>query len=128
MSRLASALGLAFLVLVIVPAMALAAHHVNGTWVLEVSLGDGQGGQATFALEEKEEGKLTGTYTGSLGEAEVTGTVDGDGVEFSFDSQAGKITYRGTVSVDTESGGSMEGTCTYGQLSEGTFKGSKKEG
>ena len=109
-------------VLSLVPLAALAAHHVNGTWVLSVDLG-GQGGDATFVLEEKEEGKLTGTYSGAVGTADVTGTVNGNEVEFSFDSdQAGKVTYKGTVSGDE-----MEGTCTYGNLGAGTFKGKKKE-
>jgi hypothetical protein len=98
-----------------------AAHHVNGTWVLTVDLG-GQGGDATFELEETEAGKLTGTYSGAVGSADVTGTVEGAKVTFSFDSpQAGKITYTGTVDGD-----SMEGTCEYGQLGTGTFKGSRK--
>ncbi len=99
----------------------VAAHHVNGTWLLSVTLGDGQGGEASVALEEKEAGKLTGSYTGALGTAEVSGTVAGDAVTFWFDSQAGKITYQGKVAGDT-----MEGTCTYGQLGNGTFKGKKK--
>lgn len=99
-----------------------AGQHVNGTWVLTVALGDGQGGDATFKLEETEEGKLTGTYSGAVGQADVTGTVSGDQVEFSFESQAGKITYQGTVDGDT-----MEGTCSYGQLGNGTFKGKRAE-
>ena len=109
------------LVVCLAPPALLASHHVNGTWVLTVDLG-GQGGDATFELEEKEEGKLTGTYSGALGQADVSGTVNGSEVELSFDSDAGKVTYKGTVEGDT-----MEGTCTYGQLGEGTFKGSKKE-
>ncbi len=97
----------------------LADHHVDGTWALEVDLG-GQGGTASFELKETD-GKLSGTYSGQLGSAEVTGTVDGANVEFSFDSEAGKITYKGKVS-----GNNMDGTCTYGQVGEGTFKGTKK--
>ena len=109
------------LILCLVPAIALAAHHVNGTWVLTVDLG-GQGGDATFVLEEREAGKLSGTYSGAVGQAEVTGTVNGNEVEFSFSSdQAGNVTYKGTVSGDT-----MEGTCSYGDLGSGTFKGKKK--
>lgn len=99
-----------------------ASHHVDGTWVLTVALGDGQGGDATFELKEEEGGKLTGTYSGALGQADVTGTVSGNEVEFSFDSQAGKISYKGTVDGD-----SMEGTCSYGQLGNGTFKGKRSE-
>lgn len=101
---------------------ALAAHHVNGTWILSVDLGGGQGGDATFVLQEGEDGVLTGTYSGAVGTAEVTGKVNGNEVEFSFTSdQAGKVSYKGTVDGDT-----MEGTCTYGDLGSGTFKGTKK--
>jgi len=99
---------------------AAAAHHVNGTWILTVDLG-GQGGEATFTLEEKEPGKLTGKYNGAVGTADVTGTVDGNKVSFSFDSQAGKVSYEGTVDGDT-----MKGTCNYGQLGSGTFSGKRK--
>lgn len=109
------------LVVALVPFAAFANHHVNGTWVLTVDLG-GQGGDATFTFEEKEPGKLTGTYSGAAGTAEVTGTVDGNKVAFSFESeQMGKISYEGTVDGDT-----MEGTCNYGQIGSGTFKGSRK--
>ena len=116
--RTAFAVFVLFAALAVVPAQA--AHHVNGTWVLTVDLG-GQGGDATFELEETD-GKLTGTYSGAVGSADVTGTVNGNEVEFSFESgQAGKVTYKGTVEGD-----SMEGTCSYGQLGEGTFKGTRK--
>ena len=98
----------------------LAKHHVNGTWTLTVDLG-GQGGEATFELEEKKEGKLSGTYSGAAGEAEVSGTVSGNEVEFTFDSQFGSVTYKGTVDGDK-----MSGTCSYGDIGEGTFEGSKK--
>ena len=102
---------------------ALAAHHVNGTWILAVDLGGGQGGDATFSLEEGEGGVLTGTYSGALGSADVTGKVNGSEVEFSFSSdQAGKVSYKGTVDGDT-----MEGTCTYGDLGSGSFKGNRSQ-
>jgi hypothetical protein len=102
--------------------VAFADHHVNGKWMLEVKLGDGQGGQATLDLEE-EGGKLTGTYTGALGTVALTGTVNGAEFEVSFDSEAGKISYQGKVS-----GESMEGTCSYGQLGQGTFTGKRSAG
>ncbi len=98
---------------------AIASHHVDGTWVLSVDLG-GQGGDATFKLAEEDGGKVTGTYQGQLGDAEVSGTVDGNSIAFSFESQAGTVTYKGTISGDE-----MEGTCDYGQVGEGTFKGKK---
>ncbi len=100
---------------------AFAAHHLNGTWLLNVSLGGQQGGTATIELMEGEDGALTGSYSGALGNESLTGTVNGSEVEFSFDSQAGTITYKGTVS----GGNKMEGTCAYGQLGDGTFEGTK---
>lgn len=113
-------LALVFVSLFLLSTVAVASHHVNGKWVLSVSLGDGQGGEATFTLTEGEGGALTGKYSGAAGEADVTGTVKGNEVEFTFDSQLGKVTYKGTVDGDT-----MEGTCSYGQMGEGTFKGKK---
>jgi hypothetical protein len=98
---------------------AAADHHVTGKWVLDVKLGDGQGGQATLDLKE-EGGKITGTYTGALGSVPVTGTANGDQVEVKLESDAGTISYKGKVSGDT-----MEGTCSYGQLGEGTFTGKR---
>ena len=98
---------------------AIADHHVNGKWVIDVKLGDGQGGQATLDLKE-EAGKLTGTYSGALGSLPLTGTVNGDQIEVSVASEAGSISYKGKVSGDT-----MEGTCSYGQLGEGTFTGKR---
>lgn len=106
--------------LVLLAPLAIAGHHVNGTWSMDVDLGGQQGGTATFELEEGEGGTLTGTYSGALGNAAVSGTVNGMEVEFSFDSQAGKVTYKGTVS-----GNSMQGSCNYGMVGEGTFEGTK---
>ena len=115
---------LAVVCLIPLAAAALGSHHVNGTWVLAVDLGGGQGGDATFTLQETEEGKLSGTYSGALGQAEVTGTVSHHNVEFWFDSdQAGRVTYKGSITED----GVMAGTCTYGDLGSGTFEGKKKE-
>ena len=117
-----SSLVLCLAIACLIPLAALGAHHVNGTWVLSVDLG-GQGGDATFVLEEKEAGVLTGTYSGAVGSAEVTGKVSGNEVEFSFSSdQAGTVTYKGTITD-----GVMSGTCSYGDLGSGTFSGKKKE-
>ena len=110
---------LAAVALFAVAAVAFADHHVTGKWVLDVKLGDGQGGQAALDLKE-EAGKITGTYTGALGSVPVTGTATGDQFEISLESDAGKVSYKGKVSGDT-----MEGTCSYGQLGEGTFTGKR---
>ena len=107
-----------FACLCLVSALAFGGHHVNGTWKLNVDLG-GQGGTATFELTEGDSGALSGTYSGAAGSATITGTVSGANVEFTFDSQLGKVSYVGTVSGNT-----MEGSCDYGGTA-GTFKGEK---
>jgi hypothetical protein len=101
-------------------AVALAAD-LSGTWSAAVTL-DAGSGTATFVLKQSGDA-LSGTYTGALGEAKVTGTVKGDAVEWSFDNaDAGKVKYTGTV----KGGGKIEGTVEYGQLGKGTFVAEKK--
>ena len=99
---------------------ATAGHHLNGTWKMDIALSGQQGGTATIELTEGDGGALTGTYAGALGTQPVKGTVKGAEVEFSFDSQSGKVSYKGTVS-----GKNIKGTCKYGMLGDGTFKGVK---
>ena len=106
--------------------LALVAHPVSGqdvtgTWVLSVDLGAAGSGDATFVLEQ-EGTAITGTYSGAVGEGlEVTGTAEDGMVKLIFQSDlAGEIGYEGTIEGTT-----MEGTCTYGQVGEGTFQGSR---
>ena len=106
--------------LILCAPLALAGHHLNGTWKLDVMLGDGQGGTATFELTEAAGGILSGTYSGAAGNSQITGTVDGATVKFSFDSAAGNVTYEGTYAD-----GTLSGTCDYGMVGKGTFTGSK---
>ena len=98
------------------------AQQVDGTWVLTVELDIGGGGDATFVLTV-EDGEISGTYTGALGEdIPVSGRVTEEGVRFSFDSEAGEVVYEGKFEGNT-----MEGACEYGQLGSGTFKGERRE-
>lgn len=94
---------------------------VTGNWTLAVDLGGQPGGEVAFVFEEGADGALTGTYTGVLGTQELTGTVGDGAIEFSFDSQAGRISYQGTVAED-----SMQGTVEYGLLGNGTFTGARQ--
>ncbi len=99
----------------------LNAADITGTWTIAVMLDAGTG-TATFKFQQSGEA-LTGSYSGVLGEAAVTGTVKGDQVEWSFDSgQAGKITYKGTL----DGASKIKGTTEYGALGKGTFTGEKK--
>jgi hypothetical protein len=99
-----------------------AAVDLTGTWNAKVDLG-GQGGSPTFTLKQDGE-KLTGTYSGALGEASVTGTVKGSDVTLDFEVAGAKIHYAGKVDKD---GKKIEGTCDYGGQASGTFVATKKE-
>jgi len=58
-------------------AAALAAD-ISGAWNAAVTL-DAGSGTATFVLKQSGD-RVTGTYSGTVGEAKVTGTVKGDAV------------------------------------------------
>jgi hypothetical protein len=97
------------------------AADVSGTWSAAVVL-DAGSGTATFVFQQQDS-TLSGTYSGVLGEAKVTGTVTGDKVEWSFDGgQAGKVSFQGTL----EGPARMKGTAEYGLLGKGTFTAEKK--
>jgi len=102
-------------------ALATRAADLTGTWTANVTLDVGSG-TATFTFKQTGEA-LAGTYSGTLGDAKVTGTVKGDQAEWSFQSdQAGKIVYKATLDGSAK----MKGTCEYGQLGKGTFTAEKK--
>ncbi|PWT98603.1 MAG: hypothetical protein C5B51_28875 [Terriglobia bacterium] len=99
----------------------LSAADLTGTWTAAVVLDAGTG-SATFTFQQTGEA-LSGTYSGILGDAKVTGTVKGDQVEWSFDGgQVGKVTYKGTL----DGASKIKGTTEYGQLGNGTFTATKK--
>lgn len=96
---------------------------VTGTWLFQVETAAGSG---TPTMTFKQDGeKLSGQYSGQLGEAPLTGTVKGSAVEFSIDVTAEgsqiHIVYSGTVEKD-----SMKGKVTLAGFGEGTFTARKK--
>ena len=99
--------------------------NVTGKWTFDVQTGQG-GGQPTLTFKQEGE-KLTGHYSSqTLGEADLTGTVKGNAIQFGFNAnvqgQAIDVAYTGTVDGNTMKGSvSMAG----GQLS-GTFTGKKQ--
>src|SRR6266852_772019 len=97
---------------------------VTGKWVAEVETSAGSG-TPKFTFKQDGE-KLTGHYSGQLGEAELTGSVKGSAITFTFqgDVLGNKIdaTYTGTV----ESKDSMKGTVTLTGVGEGTFTGKRQ--
>ena len=112
------ALGLTALTLASAP---VSGQDLSGRWVLSVEL-DAGSGDAVFVLEQ-DGTEISGSYTGVLGEQQVTGSLDGDTFEWSFSSEAGRVQFSGTIDGDA-----VRGTCTYGQLGEGTFVGERDDG
>ena len=109
------------LAVLISAALTLQAADLTGTWSASVVL-DAGNGVATFTFKQTGEA-LSGTYSGTFGQAQLTGTVKGDQAEWSFDNgQVGKISYKGTL----DGAGKMKGSVTYGQLGAGTFTAEKK--
>jgi hypothetical protein len=91
---------------------------VTGKWAFSVETSAGAGAP-TFTFKQEGE-KLTGHYTGTFGEADLTGTVKGADITFGFtvDAQGTSLkeTYTGSVDKDT-----MKGKLVIEGLGEGTF-------
>jgi len=102
----------------------LLAHDISGNWEFSVDTAAGSG-NPSFVFKQVGE-KLTGTYTGLFGKAELTGTVNADQVEFKFDfsysGQSGVAHYTGTI----ESEKKMKGKVEIGDLGEGTWTAAKQ--
>ena len=92
---------------------------ITGTWSAEVQTDMGTG-QPTFTFKQAGD-KLTGTYSGQLGDATLTGTIKGDQVDWTYEAspQGDKIVvkYSGKLEGDNK----MKGT-----LAKGTFTATKK--
>ena len=92
---------------------------ITGKWVFQVESGAGSG---TPNIQFKQEGeKLTGHYSGQLGDTDFTGTVKGQAVTFSFSTTIQgfqlNITYSGTL----EGKDSMKGTVSFGDFGRCPF-------
>jgi hypothetical protein len=96
---------------------------VTGEWAFNVTTDQG-GGTPTLTFKQDGE-KLTGKYNGQLGAADLTGTVKGAAIHFTFtldvQGQQAPVTYDGTVEKDT-----MKGTMNIAGMVNGTFTGTKK--
>ena len=123
--------GQAFLVVLIVPALVVlwsapaagagqAKIDVTGKWAFTVQTSAGSG---TPTVTLKQDGqKLTGHYSSAnLGEADLTGSVDGRTIDFSFTAEAQgtsfQVTYTGTI----EDKDSLKGKVDLGGQAQGTF-------
>ena len=98
---------------------------VTGTWAFEVTTAQGAG---TPTVTFKQDGeKLTGHYSsGTLGEADLTGSVKGSDISFTFTAdlqgQSAPVSFTGSV----ESATAMKGSLDIASMLTGTFTGKKK--
>ena len=97
--------------------------NVTGEWAFNVTTDQG-GGTPTITFKQDGE-KLTGKYAGQLGNADLTGTVKGNAIHFTFNidvqGQQAPVTYDGTVEKNT-----MKGKLDIGGMVNGTFTATKK--
>jgi hypothetical protein len=97
--------------------------NVTGVWAFTVTTDQG-GGNPTLTFKQDGE-KLTGKYEGQLGNADLTGSVKGDAITFTFtvdvQGQQAPVTYKGTVEKNT-----MKGTLDIAGMVNGTFTATKK--
>jgi hypothetical protein len=104
---------------------AQAKADVTGGWAFEVQTEAGTGTpQVTFRQDGE---KLTGHYSSTvLGEADLTGSVKGQAIQFSFTASVQgnsiELTFVGTI----EDNNAMKGKVSFGGFGEGTFTGKRK--
>lgn len=107
------------LALLVLLALPMAAADLTGHWKAEVQIA-GNTGNPSFTFQQ-EGTKLTGTYQGALGEAKLTGTVEGTKVRWEFkanyEGNALNVVYSGTIESPT----SIKGTIDFGGAADGTF-------
>jgi hypothetical protein len=88
------------------------AADISGTWACSIEIGEPKTINVTFVFKQEGE-NLSGAYSGGLGEHQVSGTVKGDKVAFSFDvtfpdKPSIKVSYTGAVESPTKMTGAVE--------------------
>jgi hypothetical protein len=114
---------LAILLALLSCALPAFAADITGAWTLTVETPNGS---RQSAIDFKQDGKnLSGTVHSQMGDAPLTGSVDGDQVSFSVtrerDGQSFKIDYSAKVE-----GANMTGTLKFGDNGDIPFTAAKK--
>ena len=93
--------------------------NVTGKWLFSVETGAGSGTPTMTFTQDGE--KLTGKYQGQFGEADLTGTVKGQDIAFSFnvDAQGTAVNFKYTGTIENKD--AMKGKVDIVGLGEGTF-------
>jgi hypothetical protein len=92
---------------------------VTGKWAFNVETAAGSG---TPTMTFKQDGeKLTGHYSGQLGESDLTGTVKGADISFTFTIDAQGTMIKATYSGTVENKDAIKGKVVLEGLGDGTF-------
>lgn len=91
---------------------------MTGKWNVVTQLPIGPGNPSFDITQDGNQ--LTGTYTGALGEATLTGSIEGNAFKFSFTAANVDCEYVGTLA-----GNEISGTMSLKGLGDGTFKGTR---
>ena len=106
------------------PQGAAPAADLTGQWVFQVETTAGAG-TPTFTFKQEGD-KLTGHYSGQLGEADLAGTVKGRAIDFKFVTDVQGFRVEATYSGVIETKDSVKGTVILAGLGEGTFTGKRQ--
>jgi hypothetical protein len=92
---------------------------LTGTWVFTVQTSAG-GGMPNITLKQEGD-KVAGHYSGQLGEADLSGSVNAKDVSFSFLVNVQGTTLKCTYMGSIESSDSLKGTVDISGVGQGTF-------
>jgi hypothetical protein len=107
------------IVMVSAVGFAQTAVDLTGTWAFTVETSAGAG---TPTITLKQDGaKLTGHYSGQLGEADLMGSLKGGEFMFEFTVEAQGMQLLCTYTGTAESKDSLKGTMTIAGLATGAF-------
>ena len=93
--------------------------NVTGTWIFTVDTSAGAG-VPTITLRQDGE-KLAGHYSGQLGEADLTGSVKGQDITFTFTVDLQGMKLKNTYTGSIEGNDALKGTVDIAGLAGGTF-------
>ena len=99
---------------------------ISGEWIFSVDLESGGHGDPTFVFKQQGE-KLTGNYSGPLGDLPVTGTVKGDTAVFGFEVSREGETIKATYTAKITGPARMNGTVEFGSQTRGKWTAIKKD-
>jgi hypothetical protein len=106
-------------VLLAVVNIAQSKFDLTGNWTFTVETSAGSG-TPTIALKQDGD-KVTGHYSGQLGEADLTGALKGQELVFEFTVDVQGMPLKCTYTGNVENKDSMKGTVNIAGLANGTF-------